>query len=340
MKTVILEQPGSLRLTDSVAPGEPGEGQALVRVRRIGICGTDLHAFEGRQNFFTYPRILGHELAVEVMALGSSLRESAVAVGDHCTVYPYASCGQCIACRRGKPNCCRQLEVLGVHVDGGMREHLILPVEKLYPANSLSLDQLALVEMLGVGAHAVFRSGLTSEDTVLVIGAGPIGLSIAAFAHMAGSRVIVMEMSERRIAFCQRHMDVQEVIDARGEPLQELARLTSDDLPTVVFDATGSGRSMTRAFEYTAFGGKLILVGHYPGDITFHDPDFHRRELTLLASRGVTPGEMTTVISALGQGLIHLDPWITNKVHLEDVCEAFPNWLTPNSDVIKAMVVV
>ena len=265
MKTIILDRPGSLRLIDSEPPGPPTPGQAVVRVRRVGICGTDLHAFEGRQNFFTYPRILGHELAVEVVALDPGLEE-ALAVGDRCTVYPYASCGRCIACRRGKPNCCTNLEVLGVHVDGGMREFIALPADKLYPANHLPLEHLALVEMLGVGAHAVWRAGLEPQETVLVIGAGPVGLAIIVFAQFSGARVLAMEVDESRMTFCRRQLGIKDIIDASDDPLGELARLTSGDLPTAVFDATGNGRSMAHAFAYTAFGGRLIFVGHFPDE--------------------------------------------------------------------------
>ena len=174
MQTIVLETPGSFTQVDRPdAPG-PGPGEALVSVRRIGICGTDLHAFRGRQPFFQYPRVLGHELGVEVLAVGEGVE--AICPGDRCAIEPYLNCGKCIACRHGKTNCCASLQVLGVHTDGGMCERLIVPASKLHKSLTLTLDQLALVETLGIGAHAVDRAALMAGEVVLVIGAGPIGL--------------------------------------------------------------------------------------------------------------------------------------------------------------------
>ena len=196
MKAIVLEKPGQLSLIDVDAPAAPGSDEVLVRVKRVGICGTDLHAFGGNQNFFTYPRIMGHELAVEVVAIGPTDISHDYAVGDTCCVIPYLHCGECIACRRGKTNCCTNMQVLGVHVDGGMREQFIVPVDKLIKADGIPVEHLALVEMLCIGAHAVNRARLQSRETVLVIGAGPIGLATAAFAKAAQADVIMMEIND------------------------------------------------------------------------------------------------------------------------------------------------
>src|SRR5688500_1524126 len=158
MKTIILNEPGRFSLTDTLEPRSPAPGEAMVRVHRVGVCGTDLHAYRGRQPFFTYPRILGHELGVEVVEVGENAH--GIRPGDRCAVEPYLNCGTCIACRHGKTNCCVELRVLGVHTDGGMREFIAVPVNKLHRSESLSWEQLALVETLGIGAHAVERAGL------------------------------------------------------------------------------------------------------------------------------------------------------------------------------------
>ena len=190
MKTVVLDKPFSFRLTETEPPGEPGQGEALVRVQRVGICGTDLHAYQGNQPFFDYPRILGHELAVEIVALGPSAETHGLAVGDRCAVEPYLNCGTCIACRRGRTNCCERLSVLGVHQDGGMREQVIVPIAKLHKANGVPPEQLALVEMLCIGAHAARRAAIEPGEPALVIGAGPIGLGTMQFARALGAEVI------------------------------------------------------------------------------------------------------------------------------------------------------
>jgi 2-desacetyl-2-hydroxyethyl bacteriochlorophyllide A dehydrogenase len=338
MKTIVLEQPGQLRLVDTTPLERPAAGEALVRVRRVGICGTDLHAFKGEQPFFSYPRILGHELGVEIVALGTVDRQMALAAGDYCSVNPYLNCGHCGACRRGRPNCCLNLKVLGVHTDGGMRELIAVPIAKLHKSSTLALDQLALVEMLCIGAHAVMRAQLTPGEEVLVIGAGPIGLSAIQFAQLAGANVIGMEVSEHRREFCRRQLGVDRWIDGRREPLPQIQDLLSGDLPTAVFDATGNAGSMMRAFNYVAHGGKLIFVGLFQGDMTFHDPDFHRRELTLLSSRNATDDDFAQAIALLEAGKIDTAAWITHRVSPEELPSAFPGWVKPESGVVKAML--
>jgi 2-desacetyl-2-hydroxyethyl bacteriochlorophyllide A dehydrogenase len=338
MKTIVLETPGQFRLTESDPPVQPGPGEALVRVHRVGICGTDLHAFRGDQPFLTYPRILGHELGVEVIALGPAAGESPLQVGDLCTVEPYLNCGQCSACRRGKTNCCASLKTLGVHTDGGMREQIIMPVHKLHKADGVALDHLALVEMLCIGAHAVRRAQLTPGDPVLVIGAGPIGLSTMQFALLAGAKVIGMEMSDRRIEFASSSLGVQDWVDPRHEPAARLRQLLGGDLPLTVFDATGNLRSMAQALNYAEQGGKLVYVGLVQGEIPLPDAEFHRRELTLFASRNATGEDFANVTHALASGQVNLAPWITHRATPEQMITDFARWTDPDYGVVKAML--
>lgn len=338
MHTIVLEEPYRFQLADTPDPDTPEPGEALVRVRRVGICGTDLHAYRGRQPFFNYPRILGHELGVEVLALGSET--DAVHVGDRCAVEPYINCGHCIACRRGKTNCCIRLQVLGVHIDGGMRERIRVPIEKLHPSKTLSLDQLALVETLGIGAHAVDRASLMEGETVLVVGAGPIGMTVMQFAMAAGARVIVLDVNADRLAFCKQQIGVEEVLIPSATTVAELEERTNGDLPTAVFDATGNADSMHMAFKYVASGGKLIYVGLFLGDVTFHDPDFHRRELSILATRNSTGADFRRILGLLESGKVDTTPWITHRADMDTISQVFPTWLEPGSGVIKAMLAV
>jgi 2-desacetyl-2-hydroxyethyl bacteriochlorophyllide A dehydrogenase len=336
VKAIVLETPEQFRHVDLAAPPTPGPGEALVRVRRVGVCGTDFHAFRGEQPFFTFPRILGHELGVEVVAVGPG--EHDLATGLRCALEPYFNCGRCPACRRGKPNCCVNLEVFGVHVDGGMREYAIVPAAKLHPAATLSFEQLALVEPLSIGAHAVARAQVADGERVLVVGAGPIGLAVTQFALLAGAHVMAMDISERRLAFCRQQWPQVACIDARSDPLAALRDLVADDLPTAVFDATGSSQSMMAAFSYVAHGGRLIFVGIVQGDVTFHDPEFHRRELTLLGSRNATAADFRRIIGFLEEGKIDLAPWITHRTSYESMIDMFPRWFDRDSGMIKAVV--
>jgi 2-desacetyl-2-hydroxyethyl bacteriochlorophyllide A dehydrogenase len=336
MKTIVLEKPGDFRLTERPDPGSPAPGEALVRIRRVGVCGSDIHAYQGNQPFFTYPRVVGHELGVEIAAVGSN--EKGLAVGDRCAVEPYLHCGRCIACRRGKTNCCVTLQVLGVHADGGMREFMTVPVAKLHRSRSLSLDQLALVEMLTIGAHAVRRAQLDPGENVLVIGAGPIGLATIAFAQLVGARVSVLEISAWRREFCRQHLKVDRCLDGQGDTGKQLQELLDGDLPTTVFDATGSPKSMMQAVQYVANGGKLVYVSLVQADLTFTDPELHRRELTLLRSRNALAADFVWAMQMVEDGRINLGPWITHRAPADAMVGEFPSWLNPDRGVVKAVV--
>jgi len=322
MRQIRLDRPGSFSVVDAPVP-VPAAGEALVRVQRIGVCGTDLHAFVGRQPFFHYPRVLGHELAVEIMGLPAG--ETKFNVGQTCAVEPYLNCKTCPSCRRNKPNCCENLKVLGVHIDGGMAEYAAIPVEKLFPSATLSLDQLALVETLGIGQHAVERAALRPGESVLVVGAGPIGLAVVQFAIAAGGVVTVLEPNPARRAFAER-FGATSITDV-GSQLFE-----------VVFDATGNNAAMDKSFEFVAFGGKLVFVGLMQGRVTFDDPLFHRREMTILASRN-SAGAFPAIIAAIEAGRIDTTPWITHRLNLEEVPTRFAD-LPKQTDLVKAMIEV
>lgn len=337
MNAIILERPGRLRLGSSPAPGRLAPDDALVRVHRVGVCGTDIHAFGGTQPFFSYPRILGHELGVEVVAVGEAVQN--IGPGEHCSVEPYLDCGRCIACRRGKPNCCTELKVLGVHTDGGMREQIIVPTRKLHKSQKLSFDQLALVETLAIGAHAVERAAVQAGEFVLIIGVGPIGLAVAEFAAQAGARLIVLDMNRQRLQFCARRFPGIHTIEAANHNvLERLKEITRNDLPTAVFDATGSVASMQTAFGLTAHGGRLIFVGLFQGDVSFNDPEFHRRELTLLSSRNARAEDFARIIRLIEDGRIDTSAWISHRAPFGEVLSQFPRWTQPETGVIKALI--
>ena len=337
MLQIVLEKPGQFAATDGPEP-TLAPGEALVRVHRIGVCGTDLHAFAGNQPFFSYPRILGHELGVEVLDPGSD--PHGLQAGDRCSVEPYLNCGRCIACRRGKPNCCTSLNVLGVHSDGGMRPLFAVPARKLHRSAKLNYEQLALVETLGIGAHAVERAELKPEDFVLVVGAGPIGLSVIQFALVSGATLAVMDVSEPRLAFCRDQLGAQHTVTAGPDAAGQLKTVGAGDLPTVVIDATGNANSMAGTFDLVAHGGRIVFVGLFQGDVTFNDPNFHRREITLCASRNAVPQTFRDIIALVEAGRVNTQPWITHRFALADTPTVFPEKIAGNPAVLKAMIAV
>jgi 2-desacetyl-2-hydroxyethyl bacteriochlorophyllide A dehydrogenase len=338
LKSILLKQPRQFDLLDIPSPPAPGTDEAQVRIHQVGICGTDLHAFTGTQPFFTYPRVLGHELALEVLEIGPTLLEHPLKVGSKGCLRPYLNCGSCGACLRGFTNCCMKMQVLGVHQDGGMREVINVPIDKLHVSTKLTDEELALVEMLSIGYHAVQRTNIVPGEIALVIGAGPIGLGVAQFAHLANARVIVMDVSDARLAFAGRQAGSANVVDAKQDVLEQLKAMVPDDLPTVVFDATGNAQSMMKSFEYVAHGGRLVFVGLFQGDVKFHDPEFHRRELSLFASRNATLQDFNQVIAALENHRLEVMPWVTHHASPEQMIEDFPTWLDPANGVIKAML--
>ncbi|RAP77036.1 zinc-binding alcohol dehydrogenase family protein [Paenibacillus montanisoli] len=337
MRGIVCAEIGRFEWTETLPEPQPQAGHAIVRIERIGICGTDLHAFKGNQPFFSYPRILGHELAGVIEEIGDNphgLRE-----GDQVSVIPYMHCGTCVACRVGKTNCCTSMKVLGVHIDGGMRERLAVPVDKLIGTNGLTLDQTAVLEPLAIGAHAVRRSGLKAGDTALVIGGGPIGAGVMAIAKHAGAKVIAMDVNEERLAFCASWAKADAVVHALQEQVEcRIAEANRGELPTVVFDATGNAKSMHASFQYAAHGGTLVFVGLVKADIAFHDPEFHKRELTLMASRNATMEDFDTVRGALAAGAIDVSRYITHRSPFAEMIGHFESWLKPETNVMKAMV--
>ncbi len=339
MRAIQLEKPKQFRPIDVAEPPAPGPGQALVRVHRVGICGTDYSGYLGKMPFFSYPRIPGHELGVEVLALGEGVTQ--VRAGDHCSVEPYMNCGQCFACQRGSGNCCEQLKVLGVMMDGGMCERFLLPAHKLHPSAKLSFEQLALVETLAIGCHAVNRGNPQPADNVLVIGAGPIGLSAIEFVKLSGAKCIVLDLNEQRLDFCRQRMGVSQTILSKddGSAFEELKRVTNGALTQVVIDATGSHQSMGHALNYCSFTGRLVFVGITQQEVAFpHAPIMHRRELTLLASRNALPPDFTRIIKLIEEDAIDTRPWITHHASFDEMIDTFPKWLEPGSSVIKAVM--
>ena len=338
MQAILLEKPGEFKQIEIAPPAAPAAGEVLVRVHRIGICGTDISGYLGKMPFYSYPRIPGHELGVEVLAVGSGV--SNVKPGDKCSVEPYMNCQRCFACERGNINCCENLQVLGVHTDGGMRPEFLVPARKLHRSTKLTLDQLALVETLAIGCHAVNRGAPRADDFVLVIGAGPIGLSTLEFVKLSGATCIVMDMNEQRLAFCKQTMGIPHTIKfvGDGSELTALQAITGGRLAQVVIDATGSNKSMGNAYNFVGFTGKLVFVGITTSEIAFTHPLMHRREMTFLASRNAMPEDFTRIIGLIETGKIDTRPWITHRTSFNDLIANFPSYTKPETGVIKAVV--
>jgi 2-desacetyl-2-hydroxyethyl bacteriochlorophyllide A dehydrogenase len=336
MKSVVCIKPGTLDVQDVSRPVDK-PGHVIIAIKRIGICGTDIHAYGGNQPYFNYPRVLGHELAGVIESVGDGVE---IEIGRSVYVIPYMACGSCIACRRGRTNCCTDMQVLGVHIDGGMCEYLQVPQEYVVATEGLPHEELAVVECLAIGAHAVRRAQIETGTDILVVGAGPIGMGIAQFAKAAGARVIVMDVNPERLAFCKETLGVDATVEAGEGAPEEIARLTNNESAVTVFDATGNPRAMESGFSFVAHGGSYVLVSVVKSDLTFSDPEFHKREMTLLGSRNATREDFQQVFSSLLSGKVTAQSMITHRGALADLPELMSQWSQPGSGVIKAVVEV
>ncbi len=333
MKYIVCEKPGEFLLKEKEAPVRQ-EGEALLQINKVGICGTDLHAYGGNQAFFTYPRILGHELASQVLEIDDN--PQGIKAGDKVVIMPYVSCGTCIACRNGKTNCCTNITVLGVHGDGGMQEQITVPVNILLKANNLSNDEMAIVEPLAIGAHAVRRASIKKGEYVVVVGCGPIGIGIMKLAQIEGAKVIAIDMNEDRLAYAKEKIGVDYVVNAGDNPVAQIEKITHGELATAVFDASGNKYALEAGPSYMAHGGRFVLVGLSKADLTYNHPAVHAKEMTLMCSRNATSEDFEHVISVLDQ--FPTKSFITHNVPFTEMIAHFDSWLKPETGVIKATV--
>ena len=333
MKYIICEEPHHFKLKEKKRPVKK-DGEALLKVRRVGICGTDLHAYGGNQAFFKYPRILGHELAAEILEIEEN--QQGLKTGDQVIIMPYVSCGICVACRNGKTNCCANINVLGVHVDGGMQEIISVRTDLLITANHLSLNEMAIIEPLAIGAHAIRRANIQKGETIVVMGCGPIGIGLMKLAQIIGAKVIALDVNDERLTYAKNEIGVVHTLNVKDNPQEKISEITGGDMATAVFDATGSRKALESGIAYMAHGGRYILVGLSKGELTYSHPQIHAKETTLMCSRNATLEDFKFVMNHIKE--FPTNTFITHEVHFSEMIENFDSWLLPETGVVKAMV--
>lgn len=340
MQAIQISELKTLRKIDVEPPREPGLGQAIVKTHRMGVCGTDISCYLGKFPFFDFPRIPGHELGVEVLAVGPGVDQ--VRVGDRCSIEPYMNCGTCYACRRGATNCCQNLKVIGVMMDGGLCESFQVRGDKLHVSAKLSFDQLALVETLAIGCHANDRGAPGAGDHALIIGMGPIGLATLEFARLTPATISVMDMNPARLGFVSRNYGIDSTVLFKGDgsEVERMKALTGGDMYQVIVDATGNRHSMSGALSYLAPTGRLVYVGITTDEVSFRHPLMHRPEASILASRNALPPDFRRIIGLIEDGTINTDPWITHRTSFDGVLDDFESFTKPETGVIKAIIEV
>lgn len=335
MKALQCSSPGRMEMLEVDKPSLQKD-HALLRILRVGICGTDLHAFEGTQPFFSYPRILGHELAAELVDVDGTTE---FRKGEFVTFIPYFSCGLCAMCKMGRTNCCQNLKVCGVHIDGGMAEYLLVPNKFLIKVNKLKVDEIALIEPLAIAMHAVKRANVQSGEHIVVAGAGPIGFGVIEYARSLGAIVTVIDVNEDRLAFCKNTLKIAQTIHAmQVDAVETLRNFTTGQMADAVFDATGNLQALQNGFKYMGHGSRYILVGLQLREISFSHPEFHKREGTLMGSRNATRADFENVIQSIEEKMIDPLKMVTHHVKFGAVPDSFPIWLNPASKTLKAIV--
>jgi 2-desacetyl-2-hydroxyethyl bacteriochlorophyllide A dehydrogenase len=342
MKALVMTKPGEFATEDRPKP-EPKNDELLLKVLQAGVCGTDLHAFEGTQPFFSYPRVVGHELAVQIAAIPSSAAEAAKGFkeGDVISVLPYLRCGACIACRHGQPICGTSLQCLGVHVDGGMQEYFTLPAFYAIPAGKVNPRDIALVECFSIGFHGVRRANPQPGEAALVVGAGPIGIGVIHGLKERGAKVIVLDINDKRLAYAKDAAKADYIVNSKNVDSEKaVADITGGEFPPLVMDATGNAAQMMKAFTYAGAGGTVVFVGLVRADITFNDPVFHAKEITLMASRNAAKEDFSNVIAGIESGRVNTSGFVTHTASIDEAGGKFPQWIKPETGCIKAMVEV
>ncbi len=329
MQCGVCITPGDFQLVEREIPHSTQPGWVLIDVSAIGLCGTDYHIYEGAHPFLEYPRVIGHELSGYVAESAEGWNK-----GDLVVVNPYLYCGECRACKRGKHNCCSNIEVLGVHRDGGLCSRIAVPASNLYSGEGLTPIEAAMIEFLTIGAHAVRRSEITAGDRVLVTGAGPIGIGTALFARLKGADIHLMDLSDTRLISARKNFGF-DITHIAGT---DLLKGDLHDGFDVVFDATGNRESIEAGFSLLAHGGSYVLVSVVKGDISFVDAEFHKREMRLIGSRNSQKEDFDTVINALKNKLIDSKPLCSEQINLAQMPQRFLELTKDRENFIKAVV--
>ena len=335
MKVLVLDQPTKLIYQQRPTPF-PAPAEAVIKIITVGICGTDIHAWSGQQPFFSYPRVLGHEICGEIISLGN--QATGWRIGQRVTVMPYLSCHHCGACLSGKTNCCENISVIGVHQDGGFSEFLSVPVSNLLAVDDVAPEAAALIEPFAISAHAVRRAAIAPDDPLLVVGAGPIGLGVAAIAKADGAQVVVADTSAERRRHVERVLELPALNPLDDQFEARLRGQFGGMLAAKVIDATGSAQAMNHAVNLIRHGGSIVFVGLFKGDLQFSDPEFHKKETTLMGSRNATEEDFVKVGRLMATGAITAQMMLTHHFDFDSLAEDYEAQVINNKQLIKGLI--
>ncbi|MBU9826859.1 zinc-binding alcohol dehydrogenase family protein [Rahnella perminowiae] len=335
MNALICQEPTSLIWKQRAIP-VPGDNDALLKIKTVGICGTDIHAWRGKQPFFSYPRVLGHEICGEIVGLGKNIHQ--FNTGQQVSVIPYVACYQCPACLTGNTNCCEKISVIGVHQDGGFCEYLSIPASNLLDAEGIDPEAAALTEPFAISAHAVRRAAISPGDQVLVVGAGPIGLGVAAIAKADGAQVVVADTSPERRQHVKEKLGLLSIDPSEENFEVQLCGAFGGSLAQKLIDATGNQQAMNNAVNLIRHGGSIVFVGLFKGDLTISDPEFHKKETTMMGSRNATREDFEKVGRLMADRVLTADMMLTHRYPFSGLAEIYEEKIINNRQLIKGVI--
>jgi 2-desacetyl-2-hydroxyethyl bacteriochlorophyllide A dehydrogenase len=336
MKALVLQEPGEVNV-GTVSDPTPAADEVLLQVRSVGLCGSDLNSYRGKNPMISYPRILGHEVAATVVA--SSKTHPQFAAGVNVTLSPYTQCGKCPSCLRGRPNACQFNETMGVQRDGALAEFISVPAGKLYAAN-LSIKELCLVEPLTVGFHAVSRGRVTADDTVAIIGCGGVGLGAVAASGFRRARTIGIDVDDAKLAIAKQSGATDTINTSREDMHARLQELTGGRGPDVIIEAIGLPQTFRAAVEEVAFTGRVVYIGYAKEPVAYETRLFVQKELDILGSRNALPEDFREVIRMLEEGRFPVDQAVSHQVLLSDAPEILKAWSANPAAFSKIMIEV
>ena len=337
MKALQITDTFKMEVIDLPMP-EPQAGEVLLRLQYVGFCGSDLNTYRGRNALALKPVIPGHEISAIVERVGEGVPVSALRVGQVVTVNPYTACGNCPSCRRRRVNACQHNETLGVQRHGAMREYICIPWQKVIPADGLSRRDVALIEPMSVGFHAVDRGQVTDSDTVLVIGCGMIGVGAIVRASLRGATVIAMDLDDDKLALARELGASATVNSATDDVHARLQELTAGAGPDVVIEAVGAAVTYATAVCEVAFTGRIVCIGYAPTDVTLPTKFFVQKELDIRGSRNALPDDFRAVIRYLRRAQCPTDRLVSGIVRPDEAAQAMQQWHEAPGRVFRILV--
>lgn len=335
MKSLICRQPTQFEYKERPVP-TPAENEVLLKVKTVGICGTDIHAWAGKQPFFNYPRVLGHEICGDIVAIGNNVTH--FHIGQQAAVIPYLSCNRCSACLNHRPNCCENISVIGVHQDGGMVEYIAVPESNVLLAEGIDPAAAALIEPFAISAHAIRRAECAPGDSVLVVGGGPIGLGVAAIGLADSLNIALADTQPERRAHTHNLLGIPVLDPASPQFEQQLRANFQGELPNKVIDATGNEIAMNNSVNLIRHGGQIIFVGLFKGNLSFSDPDFHKKETTMKGSRNATHEDFAKVARLMSEGKISAEMMLSHRFDFSSLAAIYETEIVNNKNLLKAVV--